>query len=160
MGMVAHLLFRLPYHHDAPVARPEYFDGCSVEARKRLGGNHLFWCSDGDLALRNIDHAIDSGQDGIDIMGYQQYRCPRFAADLLDDARHSLLVAQVEAIQRFVQRQDARARYERLGNEQALLLAARKFPDGPVSIGFCAYEIDGLLDAASGLARLATLEER
>ena len=91
--MVAYLLFRLPHHHDAPIACPEHLDGGGVEAGERLGGDDLFWCSDLDLPVGDVHHAVDWRQEGIDIMGHEQHRRPCFLADLPDHARHTLLVA-------------------------------------------------------------------
>ena len=41
-------------------------------------------------------------------MGHEQHRRPRFLADLPDHGCHPLLVAQIQAVQWFVQGQDAR----------------------------------------------------
>ncbi len=71
---------------------------------------------------------------GIDIMGHEQHRRPCLLADLPDHACHTLLVAQVQAIQGFVQCQDAWPRHQRLRDEQALLLPTGKLPNGSIGI--------------------------
>src|ERR671937_103117 len=98
MGMVTHLLFRLSHDHNSSVARPQDLDRRGIEAREGLSRDHLFRCPDRDLSMRHIDHAIDGGEDGVNIMGYQQYRCPRLPADLPDHARYPLLVPQIQTL--------------------------------------------------------------
>ena len=45
-------------------------------------------------------------------------------------------------------------------DEQSLLLPSGEFPNGPVSIRFCANQIDGFLDTAASIPLLAALEKR
>src|SRR6266516_646504 len=160
MGMISHLLFRLPYHHNAPIARSQDLNGGRVEARKRLGGNDLFRRSDRNLPVCDIHHAIDGRQDRIDIMRHEQHRRSSIPADLPDHARHTLLVTQIQALHGFVQRQNPWLRHERLCNEQPLLLPTGKLTNGPIGIRSRPDQIDGLLHAAGGLARTAWLEKR
>jgi hypothetical protein len=77
-----------------------------------------------------------------------------------DHPRDPLLVAQIQAVQWFVQSQDAWLPHQGLGDEQALLLSPREFSDGSMGIRRGTDQVDRLGDAAFALSRLLTLEER
>src|SRR5690349_19963119 len=105
--------------------------------------------------MRDIYHAINSRQDGIDIVSHEQHSRSRLPADLSNHASHSLLVPQIQAIQRFVQSQNPWARHQRSSDQQALLLATREFPNGAISIRGSPNQIDGILNNSRSLLSLA-----
>src|ERR1700730_2977119 len=68
-------------------------------------------------------------------------------ADVLHQRRNGLLVAHVEAVERFVEQQDRRPRYQRLRDQQPLLLATGQLADRTAWIRGRTHQLDDLVHA-------------
>ena len=91
-------------------------------------------------------------------MGDEDDRRAGLAAALVDEAGHGALAGQVEGKERLVAQQDLGVTEERLGDAQALLLAAREQADRRIGVGAGADRLERLVDPlpdGPGVARQA-----
>ena len=77
-----------------------------------------------DVTARDVDDAVDEGKDRVDVVRDEQDGDALGPADAADQLRDRLLVVQVEAVERLVEKQHPGAADESLGDEDPLLLAA------------------------------------
>src|SRR6202020_3499065 len=81
--------------------------------------------SAGDSAAGGeVDDAVEISEQRVDVVADEQRRDALGAGDPPDERRDGGLVRQVEAVERLVEQQQARTAYERLRDQQTLLLAA------------------------------------
>src|SRR3954468_9655661 len=111
------------------VGRGEHLDAGAVEAAEGLAGDHLVGRADRGAAFAQVHDAIDVAKDRVDVVRHEQDRHALLLADAGDERSDGCLVGQVEAVERLVQQQEPRPAYERLRDEQALLLTARELTD-------------------------------
>ena len=87
------------------------------------------------LPAHEVEDPVHVGQHGIDLVGHEDDRRAGLAPPLVDEVGHGLLAGQVEGEQRLVAQQDLGVAEQRLGDAEALLLAAREQADGRVGVG-------------------------
>src|SRR5260370_1007540 len=114
--------FRLETHDEhVAVIVVEHLDRRVVEPAQLFGGDDLGRLADGESAMRDVEHAIDDRQQGVDVVRDEQHGEPVRPRQLRDQLGNDDLVAQVEAGQRLVEEQHLPLAGERLGQEQPLL---------------------------------------
>ena len=85
---------------------------------------HLVGSADREAALGEVQDAVDHAEHGVHIVGDEDDGCAVVAPTRVDELAHLALVVQVEAHERLIAQQQHRVVGERLGDPQALLLAA------------------------------------
>src|SRR5439155_16448151 len=125
----------------------EDLDRRAVEAAERLARDHLFGSALDRAAAGEVDDAVEVADDRVDVVRDEQHGDLLLFADAAHECGDRGLVRQVEAVERLVEQQQLRPPDQRLGDQQALLLAAGEFPDRPAGIGGGADELDHLRDA-------------
>src|SRR5438105_1787297 len=141
-------------HYDPAVPGPQHLDRCAVEPRERLGPDHVLGPAGHDLALGDVDDAVEEREDGVDVVGHQQDGDALVGADPLDQAGDGLLAVEVQALQWLVQEQHPGARHESLSDQDPLLLAARHLAQRALRVSVRTHQPDGAPDAlARGPAR-------
>src|SRR3981081_4511577 len=71
MSVIAHRLV-LADHDESPVARSEDLDRRPVQTGQGFGGDHLFRFAANDVALRDVNHAVQKRKDRIDVVRDQE----------------------------------------------------------------------------------------
>ena len=112
-------------HDEYPTVRPQNGDGRAVERRQNFGIDHRLDAADRGFAAAEIEHLVDHVQQRVDLVRAEQHRNPEVRADPMHQFDDGALVAGVEADQRFVEQQQLGGAQQRLGDENALALAAR-----------------------------------
>ena len=114
--------------HDDPATDAQHVDGGVVEPRERLGLQHLVRRPHRPPARRQVEHAVGDAQDRVHVVGHEDDRRARVAAAAVEQVDDRPLRRQVEREQRLVGQEQGRVGDERLGDPQALLLAAGEPP--------------------------------
>ena len=141
MRVVADWLL-LADHHDPAVAGAQHLDRGAVKPRQRLGSDHLLGPPGQHVSPRHVGDAIDVGKDRIDVVRHQQHGHAAGAAKAADKPRDRLLVAEVKAVERLVEREHLGPRNQRLRDQNPLLLAARELADRPLRVAGGADQLD------------------
>src|SRR5712691_1478141 len=132
---------------DTGVACVQHFDRSAVKGCERLRAYDVLRLTRQDVTARDIDDAIDEREDGIDVVRDEQYGDASRAADAPDQLGDRLLIVEVQALERLVERQHPRAADQRLGDQNPLLLATGELADGSVFVRCRSDELDHLGDA-------------
>src|SRR5713226_2289488 len=131
------------HYEDPTLAVVQHFDRRPIQAAQLLRRNDLVNRADRNMSSREIQHAVDDGQDGVHVVGHQHHCEASFACELRD----AQLTAQIKAGEWLVEQQQARLPNQGLRQEQALLLTPRQLPDGPVGIRRRLHRVERCLDA-------------
>src|SRR5579859_6749831 len=134
-------------HDEPPVAGAQHLDRSAIEARQHFCLDHLLWSAADHPALRDIDHPVEERKNRIHVVRDEEDGDLHRLADLLNQARDRLLVVEVQALERFVQKEHARARHEGLRDQQTLLLSPGKLADCPTGVSLGADQSNHLVDA-------------
>ena len=113
----------------------EHLDVGPIHFAENVRSQHLVGSANANLAARDVDHPVDVGQHGVDLVGDEEHPEVAGPARIVDESGDLLLVAQVEAGQRFVSQQQLRISNERLGDTQSLLLTTRHHRQRRISEG-------------------------
>src|SRR6266700_5714519 len=132
-----------PGHEDATVAVADHLDGRRVDRGEPLGGDDLVRRSCGDLSRGHVQDLVDVGQQRVDVMRDQQNRQVAAPGHVADELHDGQLVADVEIGEWLVHQKQARIADQRLGEEQALLLASGQAAQRAIRIFARAHRIDG-----------------
>ena len=81
------------------------------------------------LPAGEVDHPVEVAEQRVHVVSDEQHRDPLHGAHALHERRDRGLVGEIEAVERLVEDQQRRSAHERLGDQQALLLAARELAD-------------------------------
>src|SRR2546430_13440580 len=112
----------------------EDLDRCAVEAAERLARDLLFGSALDRAAAGEVDDAVEVADDRVDVVRDEQHGDLLLFADAAHERGDRGLVRQVEAVERLVEQQQPRPPDQRLGDQQALLLAAGELADRPAGI--------------------------
>src|SRR3954453_14973102 len=115
-----------PDDDQAPIGGLEHLDRNVVETAQDLARDHLAGLADDSAAAREVDDAIEIAEDRVDIVRDEQHRYALRAGHPLEESGNGPLVGEVEAVQRLVEQEHPRTPDQCLGDEEALLLAARE----------------------------------
>ena len=125
----------------------------AVEAGEDRRRHHLVDGAESGAAAAEIEHAVDGAEQLVQLMGAEQdgeAELLRQAADEVDD---DVLLMLVEADQRLVEQEQARAADQRLGDQQPLALAARHGRERPLGQRRAVDRLERPVDVAPRLRR-------
>src|ERR1700690_814062 len=111
------------------VARPQHLDRGSVQAAQLRARDDVRDRAGQRLAAGEIDHAVEIAEQRVHVVGDEQDGDALHGTHALHEGRDGGLVGEVEAVERFIEDQHRGPAHERLGDEQALLLAAGQLTD-------------------------------
>src|SRR2546427_6832894 len=90
--------FRLQAHDEhVAVAVVQHLDGCVVEAAELLGGDDLGRLANCHPTVRDVEHAVDDGEQGVDVMRDEQHGEAGRPGQIPDPFANYELVPQVQA---------------------------------------------------------------
>src|SRR3954471_1174106 len=138
--------FRLADGDEAPVGSVQHFDRGAIETAERLGRDHFLRPALHRTAAGEVDDAVEGAEDRVDVVGDEQHRDALFPADPPNERCDCRLVREVEAVERLLEQQQLGAAEERLGGQQALLLAAGQLADRPSRVAGGTDELEHLAD--------------
>ncbi len=72
--------------HDETAVDPEDLDVAAIQLAERLGGHHLVGCADAESPADQIEHAVDVGEDRVDLVGDEHDRGPGASPALVDES--------------------------------------------------------------------------
>ena len=137
-------------HHEVAVPHLDHVDLDAVEVGQALAGQDLAGGARWPSARDQVEDAVDIGQDGVHLVGHEDDGGPAAAPALVDQAGHGALAGQVEGQEGLVAQEHGRVTEQRLGDAQALLLAARESPTGASRVGARAHRLDELVQPGPG----------
>ena len=117
------------------IAAMEHLNVGPVHFAENVRSQYLVGSANANLAARDVDHPVDVGQDRIDLVADEEHPEVAGPARIGEGSSALVLVAQVEAGQRFVTQQQLRISNERLGDTQSLLFTTRHHRQWRISEG-------------------------
>ena len=96
-------------HDEDAAAGADDFDRRAVEAGQGRRRHHLVDGAEGGVAVAEIEDAIDRAEELVELMGAEEDGQAEFAREPADEVDDDMLLVLVEADQRLVEQEEARA---------------------------------------------------
>ena len=119
-------------HDEDASAQPHDIDLRAIEPGEDGAGYDLIHLAKSGLSTTEIEDAVDCGEERIEFVCAEEDGDAKALLHLAHQVDHDPLMMRVKADQWFVQQQQLRLAEQRLGQQQALALAARQSIDGAI----------------------------
>jgi hypothetical protein len=138
---------RLSDDDEPAVGCAQHLDRRPVQTGECLARDHLLGRPLDCPAAGDVHDAVEVAEDRVDVVGDEQDGHLLLLADASHERSDGSLIGEIEAVERLVEQQQTGAADERLGDQQALLLAAGELADGLVRVARGIDELDHLGDS-------------
>src|ERR1700722_15190298 len=125
VGLVRIALHVVATGHDEDAAvHMHHLDFGTIETRQHRSADDIVHGAQRGMAGAEVKHTIKRAEQRVDLMRAEQHRNAEFLLQRPGQLDHRALMMRIEADQRFIQQQQARAAQQGLRQQQTLPLAA------------------------------------
>src|ERR1700733_12244175 len=151
--MIVSLHFMSARHDEEPPVHTHDLDVSAIQSRKGGTVDDLSHRAERSVSVAEIEDAIEGREERIEFVRAEEdcdLQLLLYAAHELDNL---LLVTRIETHERLIEQQQPRPTEQRLGEQQALTLAARERRERPAGETARADEVERRIDFAADRAR-------